>query len=121
MADDDERPGGPRAQVPGQPTDHLDVEMVGGLVEHQHVVPGQQDPASATRRRSPPDRPTTRVEFDPGQQVLDDGAGVGFGRPDVVGPAAVDLPSLSTTRERWLRPRSRRPGADIPPTGPTCA
>ena len=35
----------------GQPADDLDVEMVGGLVEHQHVVPGQQhlgqrDPAA---------------------------------------------------------------------------
>ena len=53
-------------QVAGQPADHLDVEMVGGLVEHQHVVSGEQHrgqrhPASLTaaevgrrRRRGPP-------------------------------------------------------------------
>ncbi len=62
--------------------------MVGGLVEHQHVVPGQQhlgqrDPAPLTTGQVG----HVGVEVDPGQQMLDDGAGVGFGRPDVVGPA----------------------------------
>ena len=72
--------------------------MVGGLVEHQHVVSGQQD----GRQRHP--APFAAAEFgDVGvevhlgqgffcssrtQQILDDGAGVGFGRPDVVRPAA---------------------------------
>ena len=88
MADDDERPGRTRTQIPGQPADHLHVEMVGGLVEHQHVVPGQQnlgkrDPATLAAGQAD----DVGVEFDPGQQVLDDGAGLGFGRPDVVGTA----------------------------------
>ena len=65
--------------------------MVGRLVEHQHVVAGQQHlgqrhPATLATREPP----TSAVEIDTGQQMRDDRAGVGFGRPDVVGPAADD-------------------------------
>ena len=37
-------------QVPGQPVDRLDVEVVGRLVEHDQVVVAEQEP----RQRAPP-------------------------------------------------------------------
>jgi len=44
------------AQRPGfEPLDRLGVEMVGRFVEEQQVGLFQQNHASATRRRSPPD------------------------------------------------------------------
>ncbi len=56
MADHDERLRPTAREVSGQPADHLDVEMVGRLVEHQDVVSGQQhlgqrDPAPLTAGR----------------------------------------------------------------------
>ncbi len=73
VADHHQRLGRLRSQVPGQPADHLHVEVVGRLVEHQHVVarqqhPGQRHPApltaaqpadSARRDPRPPSRCST--------------------------------------------------------------
>ena len=65
--------------------------MVGRLVEHQHVVSGDENP----RQRDPAALATAEVgdigvEVDVGKQVLDDCPRLRFGRPDVVGPAADD-------------------------------
>ena len=94
MADHHQRLRPQPGQVAGQPADHLDVEMVGGLVEHQHVVSGQQHtgkrhPASLTAAEVG----DVAVQVHLGQQMLDDGAGVGFGRPDC--RSTSDFPSLA--------------------------
>ena len=62
--------------------------MVGGLVEHQDVVSGQQHrgkrhPAPLTSAEVA----HAAVQVDLGQQMFDHGAGVGFRGPDVVGPS----------------------------------
>ena len=91
MADHHQRPWPTHTQVLGQPADHLDIEMVGGLVEHQHVVPGQQHlgqrhPAAFTTGQPA----NARVQVDACQQVFDHVAGIGLGRPHVVCPAVDD-------------------------------
>jgi hypothetical protein len=65
--------------------------VVGRFVEDQHVVAGQEN----GRQRDAAAFATAEVvhrlvEGDLGQQMLDHGAGVGLGRPDVVRPAADD-------------------------------
>ena len=105
-----------RRQVLGQPADDLDVEMVRRLVEHQHVVAGQQhrgqrDPAPFAAAEVP----TSLSRSTLGQQVLDDGAGLGFGRPDVVGPAADD-----DVADGRIGGEVVGSDADNPPTDPRC-
>ena len=94
MGDDDQRLAAGR-QVLRQPGDALDVEVVGGLVEHQQVVLADQRRASATRRRSPPDSgPTTRSSMRRG-------------------PARSPNSPVSTSRTRGVAgPLVRRPVAD---------
>ena len=79
---------GRRGEVPGQPVDGLDVEVVGGLVEHDQVVVAEQQRG---QRAAPPlaagQAEHRAVEGDPGQQLLDDLAGARVGRPLVVGAA----------------------------------
>ena len=48
-------------QVLLQPVDALGVEVVGGLVEQEHVGLGQEQAAQGTRRRSPPERWVTAL------------------------------------------------------------
>ena len=75
----------------GQPADHLDVEVVRRLVEHQDVMTGDQD--RGQRHPSPlaAGQPADlAVELDSGQQMCHDVARIGFGGPDVIGPTADD-------------------------------
>jgi len=65
--------------------------VVGRLVEHEHVVPGDEDrgkrdPASFTSAEVV----DVGVEVHGGKQVFDDGSGVGVRGPDVVRSAADD-------------------------------
>ena len=63
MGDGDDRVVGAGAvahEVLGQPGHPLDVEVVGGLVEEQHVGSCTSSRARASRRRSPPDMPARR-------------------------------------------------------------
>ena len=53
-------------QEPLQPRHRFGVQMVGRLVEQQHVGVGEQQPAQATRRRSPPESVVTSAS--PGGQ-----------------------------------------------------
>ena len=91
MADHHHRPRPLAGEVAGQPLDRLDVEVVGGLVEHEHVVVTQQH---ADQRDAPPlaaaEGAGRGVEAHVGKEVLDDGPRGGFGRPDVVRVAADD-------------------------------
>ncbi len=91
VADHHERLRAQLRQVARQPPDDLDVEVVGRLVEHQHVVAGQQHrgqrhPAPLTAAEIA----HLAVQADVGEQVLDHRPGVGFRRPDVVGTASDD-------------------------------
>ena len=107
---------GRRAEVCGEPADHLDVEMVGRLVQHQHFVPGQQHlgqrhPATLTTRQSR----HIGVQIDPGQQMLDDRAGSGSAAQMWSGrPPTITLRTVASGREIV------GPGAGIPPTGRRC-
>ena len=85
VADHDDR-AGPVAQVPAEPVDRLDVQVVGRLVEQQHVTLGDQqggerDPAAFAAGQLP----GCRVQADAGEQF-------GHDRP---------------------RPRIRLPGSDL--------
>ena len=61
VGDGDERAAA-YGEVLGEPRDRLDVEVVGGLVEHEQVgVVDHAGAASAARRRSPPDIVPTTV------------------------------------------------------------
>ena len=73
---------GPVAQVPAEPVDRLDVQVVGGLVEQQDVALGHQQ---GGERDSPPlaagKLPGLRVHADPWQQLGHDRARPGIGFP----------------------------------------
>ena len=80
-----------RAQVPGQPVDGLDVEVVGGLVQHQQVVTAehqrdQRGPAPLAAAQ----QADLAVQVDRPEQVLDQGPGPRVGGPHVIGLAADD-------------------------------
>ena len=81
----------PSGQVASQPTDRLDVEVVGRLVEHQDVMPGQQhrDQRGAAALTAA-ERADRRIQIDACQQVLDDSPGVRLARPHMVGASADD-------------------------------
>ena len=69
MADHD-RPRGQAADEPLQPVQAVQVEVVGRLVEQEHVVPGQQQGGQARPRRLPAgQRRHRRVQVDPQAQV----------------------------------------------------
>ena len=85
VADHDDRAvliPGPVAQVPAEPVDRLDVEVVGGLVEQQHVLLGHQqggerDPAPLAAGQLL----GLSVDADPGQQLGHDRARPGIRLP----------------------------------------
>ena len=90
VGDHDERQVAAQQRL-SEPGDRLDVEVVGRLVQQQHVEVTQQQ----RRQRDPPALPTREavdraVEGDAGQQVLDHGSGGGVGGPLVLGPVAED-------------------------------
>jgi hypothetical protein len=91
MADDHERLGPLLGKVSGQPADHLDVEVVGRLVEHQHVVTGEQH---RSERDAAPFTAAQVAHFTVeryfGQQILDDRPSVCLRRPDMVCTPADD-------------------------------
>ena len=102
-------------QMTRQPADHLDVEVVGRLVEHQHVVAGEQHrgqrhPAPLTAAQIG----DLRCRGRPRPAGARPPAGIRFGGPDVVGPAADD--DVADARSRR---RSRRSGAGSRPTART--
>jgi len=81
VADHDDRAASV-AQVAAEPVDRLDVQVVGRLVEQQHVTLGHQQRGE----RDPPplaagQLPGRRVQADPGQQLGHDGARPGVGFP----------------------------------------
>jgi hypothetical protein len=81
--------GRPAVQVFGQPPDHLDVEMVGRLVEHQYVVAGQQHLGQGHPAPFAAGQPRyIGVELDTGQQMRHDVTRVRLGGPHMVRPAA---------------------------------
>lgn len=86
----DEQPaagaGPPRLEVPGEPGDALDIEMVGGLVECDHIPvahqqPGQLDTAALTAGQ----RRHQRIPRDIRDQATDDIADLG----GVTGPLVI--------------------------------
>ena len=86
---DDDEGAGPADEVLGEPGHRLDVEVVGGLVEHDQVVAPEQQRgqgAAATLAAGQPE--DGAVQRDAGEQLLDDAAHHRVGRPLVVGEAA---------------------------------
>ena len=55
---DEEDGAGVGGQLPLEPGDGVDVEVVGGLVEHEHVGLASRSRARATRIRHPPESST---------------------------------------------------------------
>ena len=76
-------------QMPGQPVDRFDVEVVGGLIQNQQVMIGKQqahERDSATLATAQVVH--SHIKIDISQQVLNDRSRSGVGGPDVVGRAA---------------------------------
>jgi hypothetical protein len=94
---DDEQPAGvsrPAAlEVLGEPGDRFDVEVVGGLVEQQHLPLAGQQPGE---RDAPPlaaaEHGHRRVPGDAGEQAADHVAHPGIARPDVLRRVPDDRP-----------------------------
>jgi hypothetical protein len=96
VGDDEEpaRAGGPAAlQVPGEPGDAFDVQVVGGLVEQQHLpLPGQQPGERDAAALAAAEHGHRRVPGDVGEQAADHVPHPGVAGPDVLRGITDDRP-----------------------------